>query len=100
MTCGMSKTDQPRPPNKPSSPLTSIAPYAATFVTSDHDPFSPRVLTQRANADGGFAAFARHELGAETRLVRHGQERERGGVGRRGRTRLDNGQPATAPSGS
>ena len=40
MTCGMSKTDQPRPRNKPSSPLISMTADAATVMTSDHGPFS------------------------------------------------------------
>lgn len=58
-----------------------------------------------SHGDGGCAALARLELGAETRLGGHGQERETtwitGGVGRRGRVGIRGGTSFThtlAPS--
>ncbi len=61
--------------------------HAATVavVISDHGPFSPRVLIQRAMETAVLppspALNSAAHGGAETRLGRHGQERKRGGIG-------------------
>ena len=76
--------------------IVSKWPMAATVavVTSAQSPCWPRVLTKRATPTAVLPPPSRLELGAGTWLGRHGQERQRGGVARRGAGR----PPAVSPT--
>ncbi|MBX3384871.1 MAG: hypothetical protein KF864_15345 [Phycisphaeraceae bacterium] len=75
--------DRVRPAQRLSGFLAASRPYAATFtvVNSDHVASSPRGCSPNWPWRQRFAALASLELGVETRLGGHGQERERGRVG-------------------